>query len=156
MPMIGRGIFQWDSKERRSDRYGTFALVSHDDDSETTRNGKKITFSDFTADDPAAFLDDKALSDWLGKSVSIALRVVETRQSRHIGDLFRGIAPTTPEVGEIIDLGSGVLFTEPSGWAVGDVLLGMRLDDGRDTDWMNPAKMYRAHDQTVEVHVELA
>jgi hypothetical protein len=129
--IIGEGILSWGSTERVSDRYGAIILMA-DGDSETEPTG----YASFDSD-----LD--------GRRGTLIARVQETRQSTHIGDLFRGLRPTTPEVGEEITLGNGVVFTELTSW--GNDSIGVLPDDGRDTDWMDPKALYRAHEQTVQL-----
>ncbi len=74
--------------------------------------------------------------------------IIETRQSQHIGDIFRGIGPSTPTAGDAITLGAGTLFTEMDD---GVPRIGVTPDDGRETDWMDPRALYRCHSQTVRL-----
>ena len=71
---------------------------------------------------------------------------METRQSSHIGDIFRGISPSTPQIGDSIELGEGTLFVSasPEGQWVG-----LEPDELRNSDWLDPEALYRVHDQTV-------
>jgi hypothetical protein len=156
--LIGRGIFQWDGIERQTDRYGSFSLCGHDEDSSTVLNtGEKITHSDWQADDKQAYLDKQIVS-FVGKYVVLTAKVIETRNSRHIGDRQRNIKPTRPEVGEVIEIGRGELFLEPSRWepgaCCGNVYLGLLPDDGRDRAWLDPVKLFRLHTQTVELSID--
>lgn len=74
--------------------------------------------------------------------------VLETRQSDHIGDSFRGLSPSTPRIGEEITLGGpGELFIEMDFAPV----VGLRPDNDRETDWLNPKSLYRCHNQTVRL-----
>jgi hypothetical protein len=74
--------------------------------------------------------------------------VLETRDSPHMGDVTRGLAPSTPEVGEIFSLGQGTLWvSHDDGYPV----IGLAPDDGRDYDWLNPEWLYRLHNQTVRL-----
>lgn len=125
--MQATGILSWPRAERISDRYG---------------------FIHLTPNVPADAIEAMA-----GRRVSITCVVVETRQSGHIGDLFRGIFPSTPDVGERFDLGSGVLEVDRVDAAL---CFGLRPDDGRDSDWFDPHVLYRLHDQTVEIQVSPA
>lgn len=137
--ITGTGILGWDGSERRSDRYGTFVLMStgYDD------NGSAV--AGWSA--PPASL--------AGRRVRIVATVTATRGSSHIGDIFRGIYPTTPALGEEVDLGTGVLFVHHFDWPNGEGLgVGLRPDDGRPDNWMDPGKLYRLHDQTVSVVIE--
>jgi len=157
--IVARGIFQWDGAERRTDRYGTFVIVAHDEDTAFDRDGVKHVFSDWEADEKDAFLDTAKVARYVGKRTRITARVINTRQSRHIGDLFRGIKPSMPDIGEEIDLGAGEFFTEPSTWPAGgccgEIFIGLRPDDGRADDWFDPRKLYRLHTQTVEIALEV-
>jgi hypothetical protein len=159
--LIGRGIFQWDSIERQTDRYGTFSLCAHDEDSSTVVNtGEKVVHSPWVADDAKAFLDTEAVQGFIGSYVILTAKVLVTRKSRHLGDRQRKIKPTRPEVGEVIEIGRGELFIEPSRWEpgtnCGDLYVGLLPDDGRDRAWLDPVKLYRLHTQTVEITAELA
>lgn len=76
------GIFSWPGEERRSDRYGMIGLWPHNCDETAT-----VTIT----------LPTRDLIRLSGSTVTITARVLETRDSGHIGDLFRGICPSTPE-----------------------------------------------------------
>jgi hypothetical protein len=134
----GHGIFTWDGGERRSTRYGAFVLSC-----------EPVESNDRTA----AYLDLKVLRALEGKRVHVRCVVVAARKSGHIGDLAHGIFPTTPEVGEEVDLGVGTLRLEPAPF---DGLTQVTLvpGDGRDRVWIDPHKLYRLHDQTVDLFVE--
>lgn len=54
-------------------------------------------------------------------------------------------------MGEIVDLGVGEIFVTSQDWGAGKVGIGIKPADGRETDWLDPRKLYRLHDQTVEV-----
>jgi hypothetical protein len=134
--ITGKGVFSWDAAERRSDRYGAFVLDTVDYD--------KTAYSH-----DAGWSADPTTFD--GMPCTITVTVLENRESGHIGDFFRGISPTKPDVGEVIDLGTGELFTEIKNWGVGHVAVGLVPDDDRESDWFDPNKLYRLHDQTVQV-----
>ncbi len=136
--LVAKGVFTWDGSERRSDRYGTFAIARSSYDETAT----------------AEATVDPAVKKLEGSRIKITIEVNEIRESGHIGDLFRGISPSTPEVGEVIELGEGELFIEGSDWPVGRMMFGLLPDDGRDADWLDPYKLYRLHDQTVSVFME--
>src|SRR5690606_29829454 len=96
--LIGTGRLSWAPHERRSDRYGTVLLMV-DGDSWT---------------EPKAYVDlDQA---HVGQHGALAAEVVETRDSTHIGDVFRNMYPETPEVGDVIVLGAGTVFFESTDW----------------------------------------
>ncbi len=129
--LIGTGILNWPTTERVNDRYGIVALWPQDDP-----YGQ--------APLPMA---PKPLDGVRGQLIA---KVLETRESTHIGDLFRKIYPVTPEVGEEIVLGEGVVFYQME--ADGRTYIGLKPEDGRSNDWMDPKKLYRAHAQYVELY----
>lgn len=134
-----KGIFIWDGYERRIDRYGYVTV----DDCNYDQTAKiRAEVSD---------LGDLHRLDM--QRVSIEVLVLETRESGHIGDVFRGIRPSTPEVGEVFSLGEGRLDVVPSGWSAIGREIGLVPDDGRKTDWFDPHVLYKLHDQTVEITV---
>ena len=129
---IGQGVFGWDGEERRSNRYGSFNLL---------HSNCKVSIP----------------TKLYGKRVRITCKVLKSRKSKHIGDLFLGIGPTQPEVGEVIELGVGVLHTEPCDWDErGNPTIILKPEDGRRELWIDPRKLYRLHDQTVEVFIVCA
>ena len=141
MKKLGHGVFNWDGSERRSDRYGAFNLCAEPYDAKVVT---EITY-------------DKALAKELeDKRVRILVKVVETRESGHLGDMFLGIRPSTPEVGEEVDLGVGLFHTEPCEWdkKVTSTFLVPGEPPTRETFWFDPNKLYRLHDQTVDVFIE--
>jgi hypothetical protein len=132
--VLGQGRLTWNAPERRTDRYGSVYLLATGDS----------TTSDFSIA-PLTVLN--VIKNTIGQLVA---HVVETRQSTHIGDLFHGVFPTTPEVGEEIVLGEGALFTEVSEeggltWTT----VGVKPTDGRHLMWLDIHALYRAHEQTV-------
>ena len=135
---VGHGIFSWNGQERRTDRYGSFIV-----DAQNHEQGARA----------AAYLDLKALKNLVGKRVRVWCVVVETRTSGHIGDLFHGIKPSTPNVGEVVDLGVGTLQLEDAGFN-NLTAITLHPKDGRKTFWIDPRRFYRLHDQTVDVFVE--
>jgi hypothetical protein len=139
---LGHGVFTWGGEERRSDRYGAFLLCA-----EPYAGAAPVTGVTY----------DKDLAEELeDKRVRLVAKVVETRKSGHLGDLFLGIRPSTPEVGEEIDLGVGILHTEPCDWdsKATSTFLVPGDPPTRERFWFDPNKLYRLHDQTVEVFVE--
>lgn len=133
--MVGHGVFGWNSAERRSNRYGAIHL------SDSPYSEVKACKS---------YLHSELLP--VGKRVRITATVVEARDSGHVGDLFLCIQPSRPEVGEEVDLGVGVLATE-EGWD-GTPSLVLQPNDGRTDLWIDPRKLYRLHDQTVDLYIE--
>jgi hypothetical protein len=126
---LGTGVLTWEPVERQSDRYGSVWLAD------------KASGDDATS---VISTDAQQFADVEGKLRAI---VKETRISQHIGDLFRGIFPRTPKVGDIIILGSGVFFWENT---IGrGIAVGLRPHDGRSSDWLSPRSLYDCHHQTV-------
>lgn len=140
--ILGRGVLNWPRGERVGDRYGLVTLSP-------TSGG----YNDLP-DKPAGSYTALDATIQAGKRGRIVAVVLKTRQSHHIGDMFRGIYPSTPKVGEEIELGTGTLFYEnPYGDAV--IGVGVKPDKPRNSDWMDPRKLYRCHDQTVELRFVL-
>jgi hypothetical protein len=129
--ILGEGVLNWSRSERITDRYGAIHLAA------TPMDGPYATWENAPA----------------GQQGSLTAHVTETRPSGHIGDLFRGIGPSTPEVGEAVTLGTGTLFTETDDSVPS---IGVRPDDGRETDWMDPRALYRVHNQTVRLEFQQA
>lgn len=134
--MKATGILSWPAEERRSDRYGMISLFEKDYNSTVT---VKVN------------LDEILLGTMAGKQIKITAKVLEARESDHIGDLFRGLFPSTPRVGQVFSLGQGALVVEE---LEGRPLFGLKPTDNRDTDWFDPKKLYQLHDQTVELTLE--
>ena len=132
------GILSWPAVERRSDRYGMIGLSSANYHGTATSSVE---------------LNLHELAKWTGFKVHIIARVIEARESGHVGDLFRQIFPSIPKVGEVVDLGSGFLIV--GGQQEDMRVFGLRPEDGRKTDWFDPKKLYRLHDQTVELEFQL-
>ncbi len=138
MPLAGqllaKGIFMWDAEERQTDRYGRFYM----DEVSFNGDGRSVVTMHFDAIRPL-----------LGKRVRLYAVVFETRPSGHLGDMFHRITPTRPEVGEVVELGVGLLDSGTN-WN-GDPDLGLIPDDGRTKWWIDPHKLFRLHDQTVAI-----
>lgn len=137
--LLGMGSLSWNGAERRTDRYGAIGLFSSDS------QGNEIV--------PDAHLLSGSIIRHAGKKGRLVCVVLVNRESTHIGDLFRGIGPTKPDVGEEIILGEGHLFYQKlSDQPI--TSLGLQPEDGRAKDWLDPHKLYRAHEQTVELYFE--
>lgn len=134
--VIGKGVLTWGKVERVSDRYGSVFLL---------KDGGNSWNSVGTVP-----LDLKR--DLIGKLGTLKARVLETRQSTHVGDLFRGFRPSTPEPGVTLVLGTGRLFHRGEG--EDNTSVGVLPLDGRQTDWLDPKVLYQAHEQTVELYFE--
>ena len=137
---LGVGVLNWPARERRSDRYGTVGLFEQSggyDGGEVHENAVKYK--------PLP----KYRNSVFGKHGKLVVKILETRQSGHLGDLFHGVGPKTPKVGEEIVLGTGMLFhAENEGF---DGIVGVEPVDGRQTLWLDIKALYRCHDQTVEL-----
>lgn len=125
MHILGKGILTWPVQERTSDRYGCVFLLR------SLSSASRITLDQIPA----------------GARGSLIASVIEVRRSGHIGDLFRGVFPQTPEVGERVELGSGTLFFD-------DGCAGLVPLDGGEQPWLDVHALYRAHEQTVELIFE--
>jgi hypothetical protein len=123
---LGTGVFNWNRKERISDRYGLVKLFD-----KLSPTAREIALHQIK-------------EGMYGRLVAI---VRERRSSRHIGDFFHRVSPTTPQVGERVILGEGTLFFEDSG-------VGLLPLDGRETLWLDITALYRVHDQTVTLFFE--
>jgi len=134
--LAATGIFGWEGAERRSNRYGAIHMCSE------------------PYEGPARALATHrgCLMTLLGKRVHLTVKVIESRKSTHLGDQGLRIFPIQPETGETVDLGVGYLGVEPGWDGTNDIVL--RPEDGRTVFWLDPHKMYRLHDQTVEVYIE--
>jgi len=127
---LGTGVLNWERDERVTDRYGFVFLDQQD---EMDRGiGDKVEL-------------DLSRANRRGRLIAV---VRETRRSRHVGDIFHEIYPQTPEVGEEIVLGEGVLIFDDDG------NVGTIPDDKRPTWWLNVRNLYRAHEQTVTLFFE--
>jgi len=126
--LMGKGILNWPTGERIFDRYGLVGLWS-----ETALSIKDLLSFDI---EPVEGIKGK-----------LVVKVIEPRRSQHIGDFFHGFSPTTPDVGEEIILGEGSVFYENG-------FVGLEPDEGRRTFWLKPKKLYRAHQQLVELYFE--
>ncbi len=129
--VLGQGVLGWPADERHSDRYGLIHLNAIPDSAHFT---------------PLQF--DTALVGTHGHLVAV---VLETRPSPHIGDFGRAVGPSTPTVGDEIALGTGTLCVVP--WRWGFSLVGVKPDEDRSHDWMDPAALYRCHHQTIRLEL---
>lgn len=145
MQPLGSGIFSWCATERRFGRYGSFFLA-RSDFNETVRRD--------------VHLDLPALRVLEGMHVRISLRVAESRPSGHGGDQFLQLFPgAPPAVGSTIELAVGrLVLVDHSGFPPDDhptqVGIGIAPSDGRQHLWLDPEKLYRLHDQTVDLFVK--
>lgn len=138
--LLGEGRLNWPRYERVSDRYGSVLL----DDA----NGATVDFSGAP----------------IGMKGRLIASVIETAESDHIGDLFHGFAPETPEVGEEMVLGSGTLFVDVDRTEDDLTTVGVSPDQRDRTFrgeplesnefWLDPEKLYRCHWQVVALFFE--
>lgn len=133
--LIGHGSLSWPRIERVTDRYGYIGLYDSDSQERPISDG--------------AALDLSKITSLLNKTGRLIVKVCETRTSTHIGDLFRGFRPITPEKDEEIELGNGKLSHLVQD---GVDTVGLIPEDGRGEDWLNPERLYRAHEQTVNLY----
>ena len=137
---LGTGVLTWSGAERRSDRYGTVWLMNDGATSET----EGIPVNKVSI--PLPPLE--------GVRGELRVKVIDARVSTHIGDIYHGIFPSKPEVGEIITLGQGTFFTEDGGeWGR---FVGLRPEDDREFHWLDVPALYRAHEQLVEMTFHVA
>lgn len=129
------GKLSWPRTERVSDRYGRIRMFGPRDEV-LEKTGSALA-------EEVRVLNEQR--------VRLGAVVVATRQSGHIGDLFRGIRPTTPEVGEEIIFGEGEFIIDADEYGR---IYGIKPDEPRESDHMDPKKLYRAHDQDVVLFVE--
>jgi hypothetical protein len=123
MHELETGVLDWEREERISDRYGLVELF----------------------EGPGSLVKlDRVTEQLHGTLIAI---VREVRESHHIGDLFHGVRPSTPKVGERVELGTGAIFFE------GDAV-GLVPDDHRTTLWLEIRALYRVHNQTVTLYFE--
>jgi len=141
MIQIGKGILAWNGSERRSQRDGNIHLGA--------KTFKEDVCTDFHLNLP--------LGKYENRKVALYCKVLESRPSGHIGDMFLDIQPTQPQVGELIPLGVGILRVGlVAAWDSSvTASVGIEPEDGRDTLWIDPRILYRLHDQTVGLAVEL-
>ncbi len=93
--LLSKGNLTWNADERRTDRYGSVRL----------NNDNKPVLVEPKCDE---------LEGKLGRLIAV---VIEPVKSPHMGDLFRGFKPSTPEIGEEVSFGEGELFIEHYGQA---------------------------------------
>ena len=97
--LLATGNLTWNSAERRTDRYGSVRLT------------------DAAAGDTDVFLAPE-MDELEGRQGRLVAEVLEPVDSPHMGDLFRGLSPTTPDLGERVVFGEGELFIEHYGRAI--------------------------------------
>jgi hypothetical protein len=139
--LVGKGIFTWDKRERVSNRYGSFFLSFESYEGEKT----KLDLDSF------GILNLDLINNLNNKKVKVTCKVIETRKSGHIGDLFLKIFPSIPEINEIIEFDGILNITIDQEMGLCFIL---KPEDNRRELWIDPRKLYKLHDQTVEVYLE--
>jgi hypothetical protein len=141
--LLGEGMLTWFRHERVSDRYGTVYLGVPFPEHWTEREK-------YLAPGPALFrpLATDGLEGAVGR---LEAEVTESRQSDHIGDLFRGFVP--PRGGLPVGSRRELLFTEVGVDGPARVpMVGLRPDEERSSDWLDPRALYDVHEQTVRLY----
>lgn len=134
---IGHGIFAWNRDERTSKRYGYFYLND-------SNYGHDATTTPWLHD----------LTPLVGIKVRMTCVVVESRKSGHLGDNAINIRPSQPVLGEVIELGVGILNFRKANFAASTLEVGLHPGDDRDDYWFDPHVLYRLHDQTVNLVIQ--
>ena len=135
---IGTGTLTWMRSERITDRYGAVYLIPDG-------------YNSLSRAAPPSLIEHEVVKTRVGEKGRLIAEVVETRESTHIGDVFRGLYPRTPKRGDRLVLGTGTFFSERNSEGL---TIGVKPDDGRDSDWLDPRALYDAHEQTVTLFFE--
>ncbi len=127
--VLGEGQLNWNRSERVSDRYGAIGLYND---------------AHWQAGEDSTPLHCQI---YAGERGVLRAVVLETRDADHIGDLTHGWHVGGANVGDVYDLGEGVLFFDHD---LGEKV-GVKPEDGRDTLWLDGPTLYRCHSQTVRL-----
>lgn len=151
--LIATGVLGWGKYERQSKEYG-FIGVEPSGYGEDAKS--RIT----------PFFDAELLESLRGKKVRLIAVVREARKSEHCGDMFlylpgttEHIKPTTPEVGQEIEIGVGYLQIKRDDEFI-NPMFGVNCSgyrnkgEDRSKFQMDPERLYKLHDQTVDVFIE--
>lgn len=164
--LLASGELSWPRGERVCDRYGV-VTIQLNPSGLTPENADKRLIQNATNEQAGAFDSYADFADAPAEQVgTLVAEITEARESYHIGDMFHGFYPETPEVGERVELGYGMLFVEEAyreaglpRYAVGlqpVEALGAREFEGErigpDVFWLNPRRLYRCHAQTVNLY----
>ena len=68
--------------------------------------------------------------------------------------MFHGVFPSTPDVGEVIILGTGYFASGTVPFPGVTAQVGVQPSDKRKIQWMDIRALYRAHEQTVTLTFE--
>lgn len=169
--LLAEGRLSWNRAERVTDRYGAVTIQRAVPEEQERAYAIIANHGEASSEDltwaisyaaPRSCFDDFADAP-VGQRGRLVAEVVAVRESAHVGDLFHGIATSTPEVGERIELGTGELFVEDVGHAMAVGLrpleaLGARqykgVRIGPDVFWLDPEALYRVIDQDVRLFFE--
>ncbi|TDC02671.1 hypothetical protein E1091_00270 [Micromonospora fluostatini] len=125
--VLGEGFLATSSIERYTDRRGAVWLVGRYD----------------PTDGAIPVVPD--LGEHSGQFGTLVAEVVEARVENP-NRRFPSSDDIGASVGEVVELGTGVLFSEPA-WVSGDTAttaVGVKPVDGRATDWMDSMALVRA------------
>lgn len=137
MIKLGSGMLTWDGQERRTSRYGTINL----------------TKTPFAGEAQVPWeLDEETVGLLSGVQGVLVARVIETRESSHVGHHSRGLYPSTPGAGDEIELGYGRIMLVPCTGDWGSPGIALLPLDRRHFDLMDPRALYRVHEQTVDLY----
>jgi len=89
--------------------------------------------------------------NYIGYRGKLIAKVLGTRSIQHTGDILRGISPSIPTIGDVYVLGTGEFFIEELGSIT---CMGVKPDDNRDSDWLDPHQLYKVHNQFVSLWFE--
>jgi hypothetical protein len=126
--VLGEGVLTWPPEERLLGRFGSVSLNLGDD--------RYATFPDVP----------------IGALARLSVTVLSVRLALLQPDPIRQLAPTTPEAGEEIDLGIGLVF-RPDIAGQGHVAVGLVPLPAywRGNEWLSPTALYRAHNHLVRL-----
>lgn len=175
--ILGSGILGHTSFERHTDRYGAVHLTVLDsipgelgpartvpvppDDDLAARILQDLAAVDpdyaagaAAAGEDAARRPDNRVVAFdhapLGTAGTLVAHVIANGSAYDWGDDPPELRP--PKPGERVVLGSGTLFTEES---MGAPVIGVRPDDGRATEWMDPNAISRCRNRLVRLEFEM-
>lgn len=135
--ILGKGQLTWNKRERVSDRYGAVFLMNEDD--------------------YKANLFRENLKKVKGKNGSLEVKIIEGRESSHIGDILCGLnQKEVPEQGDNFVIGTGTLFeiTEGPRSTLNSEFtnpIGLKPED-TNGHWLDTEKLYNVHESIVELH----
>lgn len=173
--LIAEGVLSFTTYERRSDRYGAVLLYAGRIPNRTRpplpedimrtlieawdMAGVRHASMKIPKDSPLAQNDQWPTPPpvpWpstlpLGRRGRLIAEVVANYPVGHPGDLVREIVPEPAAPGESVILGEGWLFLDTEH---GARALGLRPNEPRKTDWLDPHQIYRVLWQRVRLHFQ--